>query len=295
MNRRRFKVPNGSPTDSVFAGSFGRRSKKSSTSSFDRNKTLLENLERSKRSPGTESLERIKRSKKFSSDSLDRKNSKRSSISDCDLLNNRRRHASNSTSSDMNNSSLEYQYANTGSKPDILDSVTRRSRKPNDTMFESSKRGNDSSLNSSNSLESPARRKRFSNNNFDDSSDGANESSCRRRGSSGLVLQPLSGNKDDTESLDSDSEFDDVQSLIDRSYSQLQATEAVLTKEEAAPDLLQPNDYVRTNNSPDPSSVDPDPSLPDKDPNKFSTYAMGLCIAVAIISVLMFVCFNTSK
>lgn len=329
LSRRRVPMQNFSPTntenrkntiskgsyESPEYGSFGRRSKKSSTSSFDRKKSLMDSLERSKRSPGTES-DRIKRAKKILSDSLERKNTKRSSISDGDNLNETRRKytSSNSTNSDVYNSSLEYQYVKqitNGNKPDILDSLTRRTRKPscdsNKSRLsdDSNSRLPDSSLNSS--LESPARRKR--------SSDGVDavhdvkhkNHSSRRRGSHGVALLHLSGsNSEGRGTIDSDSDVDDVKNLLHRSRSQLEDAEAVLAKEEATPDLLQINDYVRTLDSDIgakadvvEAAVEGDEEEVDKEKGegmgKGGSLAARLCFAVAIFSVIVFVCLNSYK
>lgn len=325
MNRRRLRAPNYSPTenncknslgkgvDSNNYGSNGRRSKKSSTSSIDRKKSLMDSLERSKQC--SENPEKIKRVKKIINEIV-KGSSKRSSISDCDL--NRRRYtSSNSTNSDANNSSLEYQYVKQQNNSNLkTDKKTRKQ------SFESNKFPlsvelalHDSSNNLNSTLvDSPMRRKRFSNSHLDDSSDGMNDdknhSLSRRKGSSGILL---SGSNLDNKDLDSDSDIDDVQHLIERSRSQLEDTELVLSKEDISMDLLQPNDYVRNhfqseialsdeNLTQNNSNLDCTSNLPDsqneksdKDETSRACFTAKFCFAVALFSVVVFVCLNTYR
>lgn len=325
MNRRRLRAPNYSPTengiknslgkgaDTANYGSYGRRSKKSSSSSIERKKSLMDSLERSKRSP--ENPEKIKRVKKLLNDSL--RNNKRSSISDGDA--NRRRYtSSNSTNSDANNSSLEYQYVKQQNcnKTDT-DPMNKKSRKQsfeNKIPLSVELALHDSSNNlNSNVVDSPIRRKRFSNSHLDDSSDGGNDGKShslpRRKGSSGILLS-MSSTNTDGKALDSDSDIDDVQHLIERSRSQLEATELVLSKEDVAMDLLQPNDYVRNHfkseialsddlplNECNPNLSDEkgNKKKSDKDGDSRACFTAKFCLAIAIFSVVVFVCLNTYK
>ncbi|XP_072933500.1 uncharacterized protein klar isoform X2 [Epargyreus clarus] len=183
------------------------RKPKKSMSSAERKKTLLDSLERSRNNTSIESNDGIRRRKPSESE---RKNSKRSP--EFDLLNvqalSRRRHNSNPTSDEVN-SSLEYTEVN--NRPDILDSLNRRRNDRNESELQKV------------ALTELRRRSTGS-------ADSEGESPSRKHSRR---------NWDDSES-----ESEEVRSLVRRSSGQLEAAEALLARQEASPDLLRAFDYT---------------------------------------------------
>lgn len=220
-------------------------------SSAERKKSLLDSLERSRNNTSIESND----SRRRKPSETERKNSKRSP--EFDLLNiqalSRRRHSSNLTSDEVN-SSLEYTEAN---RPDLLDSLNRR-RKEKDGESELQKvalselrRRSTESVDSEDESSSPKHSRR----NWDDS----------------------------------DSESEEVRTLVRRSSSQLETTEAIMARQDASPDLLRAFDYVRTQFDNEYSSYS------DAD-DEFHCVARRpaclrarICLAVAAFSVLVIV------
>ncbi|XP_041982740.1 uncharacterized protein LOC121735849 isoform X2 [Aricia agestis] len=127
-----------------------------------------------------------------------------------DLLNiqalSRRRHSSNLTSDEVN-SSLEYTEVN--NRPDILDSLSRRRKE-----------------NGESELQKIAL------------------SELRRRSTESVDSEDESSPKHRRNWRDSDSETDEVRTLVRRSSSQLEATEALMARQDASPDLLRAFDYT---------------------------------------------------
>ncbi|CAG4955164.1 unnamed protein product [Parnassius apollo] len=185
------------------------RKPKKSISSAERKKMLLDSLEKSRNS--VESNESLRRRKQSESE----RKSKRSP--EFDLLNiqalSRRRHSSNLTSDEVN-SSLEYTEVN--NRPDILDSLNRR-RKNTDKDGESELQK---------VALSELRRK---------STEGAH--------SEDEASSPKKHSRRNWEG-DSDSESEEVRSLIRRSSSQLEAAEAAMARQDSSPDLLRAFDYT---------------------------------------------------
>nr|XP_026497313.1 uncharacterized protein LOC113401567 isoform X2 [Vanessa tameamea] len=184
------------------------RKPKKSMSSAERKKFLQDSLERSRNNTSIESNDGVRRRKPSESE---RKNSKRSP--EFDLLNiqalSRRRHSSNLTSDEVN-SSLEYTEVN--NRPDILDSLNRR-RKEKDGESELQK-----------IVLSELRRRST------ESADSERESSSPKHSRRNWG--------------DSDSESEEVKSLVRRSSSQLEAAEALLARHDSSPDLLRAFDYT---------------------------------------------------
>ncbi|CAG9567908.1 unnamed protein product [Danaus chrysippus] len=184
------------------------RKPKKSMSSAERKKTLLDSLERSRNNTSIESNEGVRRRKQSENE---RKNSKRSP--DFDLLNvqalSRRRHSSNLTSDEVN-SSLEYTEVN--NRPDILDSLNRR-RKEKEGGTELQK------------IALSELRRRSTG-----SADSEGESSSPKHSRRNWG--------------DSDSEADEVKSLVRRSSTQLEVTEALLARHDSSPDILRAFDYT---------------------------------------------------
>ncbi|XP_059051800.1 klarsicht protein [Achroia grisella] len=187
------------------------RKPKKSMSSAERKKSLLDSLERSRNNTSIESNDGVRRRKPSESE---RRNSKRST--EFDLLNvqalSRRRPSSNLTSDEVN-SSLEYTDVN--NRPDILDSLSRRRRTERDGETELQK------------IALSELRRRST-----ESADSEEESSSPKKHS----RRNWDG--------DSDSESEEVRSLIRRSSSQLEAAEAVMARQDSSPDLLRAFDYT---------------------------------------------------
>lgn len=188
------------------------RKPKKSMSSAERKKSLLDSLERSRNNTSIESNDGVRRRKASESD---RKNNKRSP--EFDLLNvqalSRRRHSSNMTSDEVN-SSLEYTEVN--NRPDILDSLGRR------------RRNVDKNVESELQKVALSELRRRSTENVDSEDDTSSPKKHSRRNWSG----------------DSDSELEEVRSLVRRSSAQLDAAEAMMARHEASPDLLRAFDYT---------------------------------------------------
>ncbi|XP_063624678.1 klarsicht protein [Cydia splendana] len=188
------------------------RKPKKSMSSAERKKSLLDSLERSRNNTSIESNDGVRRRKASESD---RKNNKRSP--EFDLLNvqalSRRRHSSNMTSDEVN-SSLEYTEVN--NRPDILDSLGRR------------RRNVDKNVESELQKVALSELRRRSTENVDSEDDTSSPKKHSRRNWSG----------------DSDSESEEVRSLVRRSSAQLDAAEAMMARHEASPDLLRAFDYT---------------------------------------------------
>ncbi|XP_045779106.1 uncharacterized protein LOC123876796 isoform X2 [Maniola jurtina] len=184
------------------------RKPKKSMSSAERKKNLLDSLERSRNNTSIESNDGVRRRKPSENE---RKNSKRSP--EFDLLNiqalSRRRHSSNLTSDEVN-SSLEYTEVN--NRPDILDSLNRR-RKEKDGESELQK------------IALSEMRRRSTG-----SADSEGESSSPKHSRRNWG--------------DSDSESEEVRSLVRRSSTQLEVTEAMMARHESSPDILRAFDYT---------------------------------------------------
>ncbi|CAH2985795.1 unnamed protein product [Chilo suppressalis] len=186
------------------------RKPKKSMSSAERKKSLLDSLERSRNNTSIESNDGVRRRKPSESE---RKNSKRSP--EFDLLNiqalSRRRHSSNLTSDEVN-SSLEYTEVN--NRPDILDSLNRRRRNDNgETELQKV-------------ALSELRRRSTESADSEDESSSPKKHSRRNWGE------------------DSDSESEEVRSLVRRSSAHLETVEALMARHEASPDLLRAFDYT---------------------------------------------------
>lgn len=206
----RYKRPTkGSPVETPS------RKPKKSMSSAERKKTLLDSLERSRNNTSIESNEGVRRRKPS-------ENGKAKRSPEFDLLNvqalSRRRHSSNLTSDEVN-SSLEYTEVN--NRPDILDSLSRRRRNLD------AQRGSESELQK---VALTELRRRST-----ESMDSEEESSS-----------PKKHSRRNHWSGDSDSESEEVKSLVRRSSSQLEVAEAIMARQESSPDLLRAFDYVRT-------------------------------------------------
>ncbi|XP_022113891.2 uncharacterized protein LOC110992394 [Pieris rapae] len=181
------------------------RKPKKSMSSAERKKNLLDSLERSRNNTSIESNDGVRRRKPSENE---RRNNKRSP--EFDLLNvqalSRRRHSSNLTSDEVN-SSLEYTEVN--NRPDILDSLNRRRKEHGEAelqkvaLSELRRRSNESG----------------------DSEESSSPKHSRRNWG------------------DSDSESEEVRSLVRRSSTQLEDTEALLARQDS-PDLLRAFDYT---------------------------------------------------
>ncbi|XP_049885984.1 klarsicht protein isoform X2 [Pectinophora gossypiella] len=186
------------------------RKPKKSMSSAERKKSLLDSLERSRNNTSIESNDGVRRRKPSE---CERKN-KRSP--EFDLLNvqalSRRRHSSNMTSDEIN-SSLEYTEVN--NRPDILDSLNRRRRNV--------EKDGESELQKV--ALSELRRRSTESVDSEDESSSPKKHSRRNWG-------------------DSDSESEEVRSLVRRSSTQLEAAEALMARQEASPDLLRAFDYT---------------------------------------------------
>lgn len=182
-------------------------------SSAERKKTLLDSLERSRNNTSIESNDGARRRRP--------ENERRSKRSpEFDLLNvqalSRRRHNSNLTSDEVN-SSLEYTDVN---RPDIIDSLSRRRR------ILDAQKGKESEL----QKVALSELRRRSTESADSEDESSSPKHSRRNHWSG----------------DSDSESEEVKSLVRRSSSQLEAAEALMNSHESSPDLLRAFDYVRT-------------------------------------------------
>ncbi|XP_013186143.2 klarsicht protein isoform X1 [Amyelois transitella] len=186
------------------------RKPKKSISSAERKKSLLDSLERSRNNTSIESNDGVRRRKPSECS----KNTKRSP--EFDLLNSqalsRRRHSSNLTSDEIN-SSLEYTEVN--NRPDILDSLNRRRRTERDGETELQK------------IALSELRRRST-----ESADSEDESSSPKKHS----RRNWDG--------DSDSEAEEVRSLVRQSSSQLEAAEALMARQDTSPDLLRAFDYT---------------------------------------------------
>lgn len=217
-------------------------------SSAERKKSLLDSLERSRNNTSIESNDGVRRRRPSESN----KNSKRTEF---DLLNiqalSRRRHSSNLTSDEVN-SSLEYTEVN--NRPDILDSLNRRRTKDGESELQKIalselRRRSTESADSEGETSSP---KKHSRRNWDG---------------------------------DSDSESEEVRSLVRRSSSQLEVAEGLMARQDS-PDLLRAFDYVR---------YDSDSSYSDDAQSCVTQYRRPaclrtrLCLAVAAFSVLIIV------
>ncbi|XP_021207074.1 klarsicht protein isoform X1 [Bombyx mori] len=185
------------------------RKPKKSMSSAERKKTLLDSLERSRNNTSLESNDGVRRRKP--SDMERKKHSP-----EFDLLNvqalGRRRHSSNMTSDEVN-SSLEYTEVN--NRPDILDSLNRRRRTEKDGEAELQK------------VALSELRRRST-----ESIDSEDETSSPKKHSRRTWTD------------ESESEAEEVRSLVRRSSSALDAAEALLERHEASPDLLRAFDYT---------------------------------------------------
>lgn len=230
------------------------RKPKKSMSSAERKKNLLDSLERSRNNTSIESNDGVRRRKPSEGE---RKNSKRSP--EFDLLNIqalcRRRHSSNLTSDEIN-SSLEYTEVN--NRPDILDSLNRR-RKEKDGESELQK-------------VALSEMRRRSTGSADSEGESSSPKHSRRNWG------------------DSDSEAEEVRSLVRRSSTQLEVTEALMARHDASPDLLRAFDYVRT-------PFDTDYSSSCSDTDDFGSCVSvrrpclraRLCLAVTAFSILIIV------
>ncbi|VVC95081.1 unnamed protein product, partial [Leptidea sinapis] len=227
------------------------RKPKKSMSSAERKKNLLDSLERSRNNTSIESNDGSRRRKPSESE---RRNSKRSP--EFDLLNiqalSRRRHSSNLTSDEVN-SSLEYTEVN--NRPDILDSLSRR-RKERDgelqkvALTELRRR----------SMESP-----------DSEGESSPKHSRRNWG-------------------DSDSESEEVRTLVRRSSTQLEVTEALMARQDSSPDILRAFDYVRPQFDTDYSYyTDADDDLDMFDARRPACFRSRLCLAVTAFSIMIIV------
>ncbi|CAK1593744.1 unnamed protein product [Parnassius mnemosyne] len=231
------------------------RKPKKSISSAERKKMLLDSLEKSRNS--VESNESLRRRKQSESE---RKN-KRSP--EFDLLNiqalSRRRHSSNLTSDEVN-SSLEYTEVN--NRPDILDSLNRR-RKNTD-------KDGDSEL----QKVALSELRRRSTEGADSEDDASSPKKHSRRNWEG----------------DSDSESEEVRSLIRRSSSQLEAAEAAMARQDSSPDLLRAFDYVRTQFDTDYSScTEAEDDFACVTARRPACLRARICLAVAAFSILVIV------
>lgn len=217
-------------------------------SSAERKKNLLDSLERSRNNTSIESNDGVRRRKPSESD---RRHNKRSP--EFDLLNvqalTRRRHSSNLTSDEVN-SSLEYTEVN--NRPDILDSLNRR-RKENGEA----------------ELQKVALTELRRRSNESDSEESSPKHSRQNWG-------------------DTDSESDEVRSLVRRSSTQLEITEALLARQDS-PDLLRAFDYVRTKFDTDYSSY----TEADDDFRSCVTrpacFRSSICLAVTAFSIMIIV------
>lgn len=222
--------------------------------SAERKKSLLDSLERSRNNTSMESSEGARRRKPSE---CERKNSKRSP--EFDLLNiqalSRRRHSSNLTSDELN-SSLEYTEVN--NRPDLLDSLSRRRKTEKDGESELQK---------------------------------VAISELRRRstGSADSEDESTSPKKHSRRGWDSDSESEEVKSLIRRSSSQLEAAEALMVRQESSPDLLRSFDYVRPQFDTDFSSCEDDEYGGGCVARRPACLRARLCLAVAAFSVLIII------
>ncbi|CAG9793465.1 unnamed protein product [Diatraea saccharalis] len=232
------------------------RKPKKSMSSAERKKSLLDSLERSRNNTSIESNDGVRRRKPSESE---RKNSKRSP--EFDLLNiqalSRRRPSSNLTSDEVN-SSLEYTEVN--NRPDILDSLNRR-RRPDNGETELQK-----------VALSEMRRRSTESADSEDESSSPKKHSRRNWGE------------------DSDSDSEEVRSLVRRSSTQLETVEALMARQEASPDLLRAFDYVRNKFDTDYSSY----SESDDDAASYVTrrpacFRARLCLALAAFSILVII------
>lgn len=222
-------------------------------SSAERKKSLLDSLERSRNNTSIESNEGRRRRPSEN----ERKNAKRSP--EFDLLNvqalSRRRHSSNLTSDEVN-SSLEYTEVN--NRPDILDSLNRRRNMSKDGESELQK------------IAMSELRRRST-----ESADSEEETSSPKKHS----RRNWEG--------DSDSESEEVRSLVRRSSCQLDAAEALMARHDSSPDLLRAFDYVRTYDTDLASfSDDDDVSCVAR---RHARFRARLCLAVATLSVLIIV------
>lgn len=227
-------------------------------SSAERKKSLLDSLERSRNNTSIESNDGVRRRKPSE---CERKN-KRSP--EFDLLNvqalSRRRHSSNLTSDEIN-SSLEYTEVN--DRPDILDSLNRRRRNIVEKDGESELQK---------IALSELRRRSTESADSEDESSSPKKHSRRNWG-------------------DSDSESEEVRSLVRRSSSQLEAAEALMARHEASPDLLRAFDYVRNFDTDFSSSyAEAEDDLPAcVTARRPACLRARICLAVAAFSILVIV------
>lgn len=216
-------------------------------SSAERKKSLLDSLERSRNNTSIESNDGVRRRRPSESNK-----NKRSP--EFDLLNvqalSRRRHSSNLTSDEVN-SSLEYTEVN--NRPDILDSLNRRRTKDGESELQK-----------------------------------IALSELRRRSTESADSEGESTNPKHRRNWDvSDSESDEVRSLVRRSYSQLEIEEALMARQDS-PDLLRAIDYVRYD-------TDSYSDISDDNMSCVTQYRRPaclrarLCLAVAAFSVLIIV------
>lgn len=211
----------------------------------------MDSLERSRNtSLESESVRRRKQS-----DGSDRRCKRSPEL--LDLLNvqalSRRRHSSNLTSDEVN-SSLEYTDAN---RPDILDSLTRRRRNVDAKRVESELH----------KVTLTEMRRRST-----ESADSEDESSSPKL------------SKRNKDWADTDSESEEIRSLLRRSSSQLEASEAQMElQEEASPDILR-FDYVRTQFDSDFSS-----SYISEAGCSSRRLRARICLAVAALSIMVIV------
>lgn len=225
-------------------------------SSAERKKNLLDSLERSRNNTSIESSDGTRRRKPSE---CERKN-KRSP--EFDLLNvqalSRRRHSSNLTSDEVN-SSLEYTEVN--NRPDILDSLNRRRRNEN----------GESELQKI--ALSELRRRSTESADSEDESSSPKKHSRRNWGE------------------DSDSESEEVRSLVRRSSTQLEAMEAMMARQEASPDLLRAFDYVRNKFDTDYSSsyTETEDDVASCVTRRPACLRARICLAVAAFSILVIV------
>lgn len=157
--------------------------------------------------------------------------------------------------SDEVNSSLEYTEVN--NRPDILDSLNRR-------------RG-ESELQK---IALSELRRRST-----ESADSEDESSSPKKHSRR------------TWGEDSDSESEEVRSLVRRSSAQLEAVEALMARQDASPDLLRAFDYVRTPFDTDYSSsyTETDDDMASCVTRRPACFRARLCLALAALSILVIV------
>lgn len=88
---------------------------------------------------------------------------------------------------------------------------------------------------------------------------------------------------------DSDSESEEVRSLVRRSSSQLEAAEALMARQDSSPDLLRAFDYVRTKFDTDYSSSYTEDENPACATRRPACLRARICLAVTAFSILVIV------